>query len=200
MLELTPVAREKIHAALECAAPPRDHLRIEARAGSEGFEYRLAAASTDDLTEDDLILDQGPFRIVVDRQSAGWLEGARLDYRETLLESGFRFDNPNPPPTPTLPSGSRDDLTGSVAEKVRRLLDTEINPAVAAHGGRVALAGVEDGVVYLTFGGGCHGCGLVDVTLKQGIETRIRELLPEIARVVDTTDHAAGENPFYGRV
>jgi len=200
MLELTPVAREKIHAALERAAPPRDHLRIEARAGSEGFEYRLAAASTDDLTEDDLILDQGPFRIVVDRQSAGWLEGARLDYRETLLESGFRFDNPNPPPTPTLPSGSRDDLTGSAAEKVRRLLDTEINPAVAAHGGRVALAGVEDGVVYLTFGGGCHGCGLVDVTLKQGIETRIRELLPEIARVVDTTDHAAGENPFYGRV
>ncbi|HYO46121.1 MAG TPA: iron-sulfur cluster assembly accessory protein [Gemmatimonadota bacterium] len=197
MLELTPVAREKIHAALERTAPPRDHLRIEARAGSEGFEYRLAAASTDDLTEDDLILDQGPFRIVVDRQSAGWLEGARLDYRETLLESGFRFDNPNPPPTPTLPSGSRDDLTGSTAEKVRRLLDTEINPAVAAHGGRVTLAGVEDGVVYLTFGGGCHGCGLVDVTLKQGIETRIKELLPEITRVVDTTDHAAGENPFY---
>ena len=197
MLELTPVAREKIHAALERAAPPRDHLRIEARAGSAGFEYRLAAANRDDLSEDDLVFDQGSFRIVLDRRSAGWLEGARLDYRETLLESGFRFDNPNPPPTPTLPSGSRDDLTGSAAENVRRLLDTEINPAVAAHGGRVTLAGVEDGVVYLTFGGGCHGCGLVDVTLKQGIESRIKELLPEIERVVDTTDHAAGENPFY---
>jgi Fe/S biogenesis protein NfuA len=197
VLELTPIAREKIQVALERAVPARDHLRIEARTGFNGFEYRLAAASGDELADDDLVLDQGAFRIVLDRQSAEWLAGARLDYRETLLESGFRFDNPNPPPTPKLASGSRDDLVGSAAEKVRRLLDTEINPAVAAHGGRVALAGVEDGVVYLTFGGGCHGCGLVDVTLKHGIEARIKELLPEIERVVDTTDHTTGENPFY---
>jgi len=198
MIELTPTAHQKIQAALERAAPPRDHLRIEARVGPQGFEYRLVAASSDDVAEHDLVLDQGSFRIVVDQQSAGWLEGVRLDYRETLLESGFRFDNPNPPPTPTLPSGSREDLTGSTADKVRRLLDSEINPAVAAHGGHVELAGIEDGVVYLSFGGGCQGCGLVDVTLKQGIETRIKELLPEIERVVDTTDHAAGETPFYG--
>ena len=78
-----------------------------------------------------------------------------------------------------------------------RILDSEINPAVAAHGGRVELAGVEDGVVFLRFGGGCHGCGLVDVTLKQGVEARIKELMPEIERVVDTTDHAAGQTPFY---
>lgn len=200
MLELTPIAREKIHSALDRASPPRDHLRIQALAGAAGFEYRLAATSADDLTNDDLVLDQGNFRIVVDRRSAGWLEGARLDYRETLLESGFRFDNPNPPPTPTLPSGSREDLAGSVAENIRRLLDTEINPAVAAHGGRVALAGVEDGVVYLSFGGGCHGCGLVDVTLKQGIEARIKELLPQVTSVVDTTDHATGSTPYYDRV
>jgi Fe/S biogenesis protein NfuA len=197
MLKLTPIAHQKIHAALERAAPPRDHLRIEARAGSQGFEYRLAAASREDVAEHDLVLDQGSFRIVVDQQSAGWLEGARLDYRETLLESGFRFENPNPPPTPTLPSGSREDLIGSTVDKIRRLLDSEVNPAVAAHGGRVELAGIEDGVVYLSFGGGCHGCGLVDVTLKRGIETRIKELLPEIEKVVDTTDHAAGESPFY---
>lgn len=197
MLELTPVAREKIRAALEGAAPPRDHLRIEARPGRAGFEYRLAAAAGDELSEDDLVLDQGGFRIVLDPDSAGWLRGARLDYRDTLIESGFRFENPNPPPSPTIPSGARADLTGTTAEKIRRLLDTEINPAVAAHGGRVELAGVENEVVYLSFGGGCHGCGLVDVTLKQGIETRLKELLPEIERVVDTTDHAAGTNPFY---
>ena len=151
----------------------------------------------DELSDGDLVLDEGRFRIVLDPESAGWLRGSRLDYRETLLESGFQFENPNPPPSPTIPSGARADLTGTTAEKVRRLLESEINPAVAAHGGRVELAGIEEGAVYLSFGGGCHGCGLVDVTLKQGIETRLKELLPEIERVVDTTDHAAGANPFY---
>jgi Fe/S biogenesis protein NfuA len=116
---------------------------------------------------------------------------------DAVLESGFRCSNPNPPPTPALPAGSRDDLTGSVADRARLLLDSEINPAVAAHGGRVELAAIEDGVVYLSFGGGCHGCGLVDVTLKQGVEARIRELVPEIERVVDTTDHAAGQSPCF---
>jgi Fe/S biogenesis protein NfuA len=197
VIELTPVADEKIRSALTSADPPRDHLRIEARPASGGFQYRLAASSSEDLNPDDVVLHREGFRIVLDRQSAEWLEGARLDYRETLMDSGFRFENPNPPPVPAIASGSRDDLSGTTADKVQRLLDTEINPAVAAHGGRVALAGVEHGVVYLSFGGGCHGCGLVDVTLKQGIESRIKELLPEIERVVDTTDHATGETPFY---
>ena len=197
MLELTAAARDRIHRALRRGDPPRDHLRIEARVAAGGFEYKLVAATADDVGADDVLLDRNGFHIVMDRETAGWLDGARLDYRETLLESGFRFDNPNPPPSPALPTGSRDDLTGSAADRVRHLLDTEINPAVAAHGGRVELAGVQDGVVYLSFGGGCHGCGLVDVTLKQGIESRIKELIPEVARVVDTTDHATGENPFY---
>ena len=80
---------------------------------------------------------------------------------------------------------------------MQHLLDTELNPAVAAHGGRMSLVGVRDNKVYLTFGGGCHGCGMVDMTLKHGVEARIRELIPEVEEVVDTTDHTSGENPFY---
>jgi Fe/S biogenesis protein NfuA len=197
VLEITPTAHARIRASLESANPPRTHLRIEARAGAKDFEYHLAAAGESDGRDGDTVVDHGSFQVLIDPESAACLAGARLDYRETLLESGFRFDNPNPPPSPALPSGSRDDLRGSAAEKVRLLLESEINPAVAAHGGRVELAAVEDGVVYLSFGGGCHGCGLVDVTLKQGVEARIRELVPEIERVVDTTDHAAGQTPFY---
>ena len=197
MIELTPAAHSRIRTALERADPPRTHLRIEARPGAKGLDYRLAAVDEADVTEDDAVLEQGGFRIVVDADSASWISGARIDYLETLLESGFRFDNPNSPPTPALPSGARADLTGSVADRVRLLLDSEINPAVAAHGGRIELAGIEDGVVYLSFGGGCHGCGLVDVTLKQGVEARLRELVPEIQGVVDTTDHATGRNPYY---
>ena len=197
MLDITPAARDRIRAALEAADPPRSHVRIHASPGAKGFEYRIAAADPSERAPDDTVLSFDTFHVLIDPDSGGWLAGARLDYRETLLERGFRFDNPNPPPTPSLPTGARNDLTGSVADRVRFLLDTEINPAVAAHGGRVELAGIDAGIVYLSFGGGCHGCGLVDVTLKQGIEARPRELVPEIEQVVDTTDHAAGANPFY---
>jgi Fe/S biogenesis protein NfuA len=84
-----------------------------------------------------------------------------------------------------------------VALAVRQLLDEEINPAVAAHGGSVALLEVRDQRAYIQLGGGCQGCGMADVTLKQGIEVRIRERIPEIVEVVDTTDHAGGSNPYY---
>jgi Fe/S biogenesis protein NfuA len=82
-------------------------------------------------------------------------------------------------------------------EKVQALLDTSINPAVAGHGGFVTLIDVKDHTVYIQMGGGCQGCGAADVTLKAGIERMITEELPEITEVLDSTDHAAGQNPYY---
>jgi IscR-regulated protein YhgI len=82
--------------------------------------------------------------------------------------------------------------------RVQYLLETAINPAVAGHGGVVSLVDVKDRMVYLQMGGGCQGCGMADVTLKQGIETMIREELPEVVDIIDVTDHAAGENPYSG--
>ena len=81
--------------------------------------------------------------------------------------------------------------------KVQDLIDNMINPAVAGHGGFVDLIDVKDGKVYLQMGGGCQGCGAADVTLKSGIERLIKEELPEVEEVLDTTDHASGTNPFY---
>ena len=83
-----------------------------------------------------------------------------------------------------------------IRAKIQDLLDTAINPAVAGHGGVVSLVDVRDKMVYLQMGGGCQGCGMADVTLKQGIETMIREELPEVADIIDVTDHAGGENPY----
>jgi Fe/S biogenesis protein NfuA len=80
--------------------------------------------------------------------------------------------------------------------KVQCLLETAINPAVAGHGGVVSLVDVKDRMVYLQMGGGCQGCGMADVTLKQGIETMIREEVPEVVEILDVTDHAAGQNPY----
>jgi Fe/S biogenesis protein NfuA len=84
-----------------------------------------------------------------------------------------------------------------IREKVQQLLEREINPALGSHGGWVQLIDVKKNSVYLRLGGGCQGCGAADMTLKQGIERAIRETIPEVGEILDTTDHAAGRNPYY---
>jgi len=82
-------------------------------------------------------------------------------------------------------------------QRVQQVLDSVINPAVASHGGMVSILDVANNTVYLQFGGGCQGCGMVGVTLKYGVERSIREEVPEIGEILDTTDHASGRNPYY---
>jgi Fe/S biogenesis protein NfuA len=109
-----------------------------------------------------------------------------VDYIDNGLHgSGFKIDNPNPV------------WTDPLALRVQELIDERINPGVGAHGGHVELLDIKDNTVYVRLGGGCQGCGMVDVTLRQGIEALIREEIPEILQVVDTTDHASGQNPYY---
>jgi NFU1 iron-sulfur cluster scaffold homolog, mitochondrial len=100
----------------------------------------------------------------------------------------------NPPPA--VPEG--DLLPPDVLrEKIQRVLDDQINPGVASHGGYVELLDVADNNVFLRMGGGCQGCGAADVTLKMGVERLLREEVPQIQNVFDSTDHAAGSNPYY---
>ena len=200
MLDLciTDEARTRIADALAQQEPAKTALRLEATTnGTAEFSYGMRLVGDEDVRVDDVVVESNGIRVVVDPSSARNLEGARIDYEEGVLRSGFSFDNPNKPKIPQLGEGPRADLSGPTAEKVERLINTEINSAVAAHGGKVHFVGVKDNRAYLSFGGGCHGCGMVDVTLKQGIESRIKELVPEIQEVVDVTDHSAGENPFY---
>ena len=92
---------------------------------------------------------------------------------------------------------ARPGLATPAGEAVRAVLDNQVNPAVASHGGYIALVDVQEDTVYIRLEGGCQGCGMADVTLKQGIEGQIRRAVPEIARVLDVTDHAGGTNPYY---
>ncbi len=85
----------------------------------------------------------------------------------------------------------------AVKQKVQKIINDMINPAIAGHGGFVEVLDVKDNTVYLMLGGGCQGCGMVNVTLKQGIEATLREEIPQIAGVIDQTDHAGGTNPYY---
>ncbi len=88
-------------------------------------------------------------------------------------------------------------VDAKVKGRVQEILDREVNPAVAAHGGVIRLLDVKNYHVYVQLGGGCQGCGMADVTLKQGIESLLKERIPEIVGVVDQTDHAGGSNPYY---
>jgi Fe-S cluster biogenesis protein NfuA len=87
--------------------------------------------------------------------------------------------------------------TAELRRRVQQVLDTMINPAVASHGGVVSLLDVNNNTIFLEFGGGCQGCGMVSVTLKYGVERAIRDEVPEVGEILDTTDHASGRNPYY---
>jgi Fe/S biogenesis protein NfuA len=186
MVTISDQARSKILGLMK--AEKRDHLAlrfgVQGRRGGE-FVYRLAFVEESDRAPNDMVVDAGGFQVYVDAQSAPSLEGASIDYVEGPRESGFKIDNPNPV------------WSDPTAQAVQQVLDSEINPAVAAHGGYVTLIDVRDGIAYIALGGGCQGCGMVDVTLKQGIEVRVREVVPQIREIIDTTDHAGGRNPYY---
>jgi Fe-S cluster biogenesis protein NfuA len=101
-----------------------------------------------------------------------------------------------PPPTPAgeSPSATNDD---ELYERVATVFDQQVNPMVARHGGRVELIDVQDATVLLRMGGGCQGCGMADVTLRQGIEGMLAQFVPEVKGIVDITDHSAGASPYF---
>lgn len=106
------------------------------------------------------------------------------------------MDNPNAPASPEM-EAPKGDLSGPLADQVQQVLSEQINPAVAGHGGAAELVSVDGSVAYLRLMGGCQGCGMAQVTLKQGIERILLEAIPELTGVVDVTDHQSGSDPYY---
>jgi Fe/S biogenesis protein NfuA len=165
--------------------------------GDGEFTYGTAFMRVDSAIDTDLIHDDGSLPVVVAEADAPNLAGASLTTSKNLMKPGLTIENPNSP-SPSISSGMvQGDLTGSVAEKVIKVLNEAINPSIASHGGRAELVAVEESIAYVRLGGGCQGCGMASVTLSQGIETTITDLVPEISKVIDVTDHASGDNPFY---
>ncbi|MGH9097109.1 MAG: NifU family protein [Acidimicrobiales bacterium] len=142
---------------------------------------------------------QGDLKIVVPADSIANMTGAVLDVNSDGGETGMVIINPNQPPVVASPAmtGPPADLSGDVAQRVLQVLEAQINPSIAAHGGRADLVAVQDDAAYLRLSGGCAGCGMATVTLSQGIEVALRESVPEITKVIDVTDHASGTNPYY---
>jgi Fe/S biogenesis protein NfuA len=177
-------------------APDTLGLRIEVT-GVRGadFTYDLSFDPLDEAAEDDVITDHSGLPVIVPAASVGDLRGATLDLPTAEGQGGLVLRNPNRPETPTL--GEIMELSGTVEEKVQTLLDRQVNPAIAAHGGFARLEKVDAGTAFVTMGGGCQGCAMSALTLREGIEKAILANIPEITEVADATDHGAGENPFY---
>ena len=186
MLVITEAAKEKIQSVMDSQGRGQDGLRlgiVGRRMAS--FQYSLGLVESGQEADDDVVFDAGDFKVYMDPGSASSLEGVTIDYVENIQGSGFKIDNPNPL------------WSDPQHAAVQELFDTRINPNLAGHGGFVDLLEVKEDTVYVRLGGGCQGCGMVDVTLKHGIVAMIKEEFPEIDNVIDTTDHASGQNPYY---
>jgi Fe/S biogenesis protein NfuA len=131
-------------------------------------------------------------KVVIPQRDLELLQGATLDHTET---QGLVIRNPNRPSAPVV-----DGLTAgdALSAEIEALVLGEVNPALAAHGGFVTYVGHDgEGTVYMTMGGGCHGCSMSKLTMLDGVQTMLSEQIPSVERVRDLTDHSTGENPFY---
>jgi Fe/S biogenesis protein NfuA len=159
--------------------------------GTPSADCELTFCERGDLRGNEWTVECAGFELHVDGDSVQWLDTAQIDYLPTATGGELNIRAPKI-------KGDIPEADAGLVERVRYVIDAEINPQIAAHGGRIALLEVSsDGVVVLQFGGGCHGCGMVDVTLKQGVEKTLRARVPEITAVRDATDHSSGDKPYY---
>ena len=165
--------------------------------GAKGVEYTYDL-SFEDLAEveaDHAKYTVGDLVVAIPNESIELMVGAELDLPKTPGQGGLVIRNPN---RPNPLRGPDIELSGTVEEKVTQLLEQSVNPMLASHGGYATLERVEDdSIVFVTMGGGCQGCAASAATLREGIQRAILEAIPEVTEVRDTTDHDAGENPFY---
>ncbi len=154
-------------------------------------QYDLALIEESEKESGDQVYEQGGFEVVVPQSSVDLLQGATVDWVESMQGSGFKVENPN-----IVPIGEG-LAEGPLADRVKQVIEMQVNPAIASHGGSVTLIEVREDVVYLEMMGGCQGCGMAAVTLAQGIRRIIMENVPDVRDIVDVTNHDAGANPYY---
>lgn len=186
MLTFTDLAKEKLEEFATGSDEPFLALRIEITGrGPKGFQYDLQLIPPRNSIDSDEEFEVEGWTVLIAQASRPYMDGVTLGFRETLMGGGFHFENPNPL------------WLDELAQRVQQVIDEEVNPAVASHGGNVMLVDVVDGEAIVAFGGGCQGCAAVEATLKDGVQKMICEKIPEISAVSDVTDHSAGTNPFY---
>lgn len=194
MIQIDETAASYFRKLLEQQGLPGLAIRMRAEApGTPRGDCKLEFCEAEEIGGDDYQIDQDGFALIVDARSMPFLEAAEISYAATATGGELKIRAPRLKTAAPAPGAS-------LVERVQYVLDAEINPGVAAHGGKVSLVEVRaDGAVVLRLGGGCQGCGSADATLKHGIERTLKAQIPEITAVIDATDHAHGERPYYQR-
>ncbi len=183
MLTFTDAARARVRSFLADFGDGALRISLEEGASPLAPQFELDLVEPGDHAGDDVLLETGDFDVYLEAASAPRLEGAIVDFRDGAFEVGL--------------GGAAPVVGGELADRVARVIEERVNPGIAAHGGRISLVGVHENVAWVRMSGGCQGCGLAAVTLRQGVERMLREAVPEILGVRDVTDHAGGRNPFY---
>lgn len=194
MIHISDTAQTHFRKLIEREALPGLGVRLSAvDPGTARADARLEFSEPRDLAGDEWAVDCDGFTVYVDADSVAWLDGAEIDY--VTQGAGWQLTIKAPKIKGQAPAES-----ASLVERVRWVVENEVNPQLASHGGKVAVQEVSaDGVVLLRFGGGCQGCGMADVTLKQGIEKTLMGRVPGITAVRDATDHDSGHAPYIPR-
>ncbi|TXI46392.1 MAG: NfuA family Fe-S biogenesis protein [Lysobacter sp.] len=194
MIQISESAQTHFRRLIEREALPGLGVRLSAlHPGTPRADVRLEFAEPADLHGDEWAVDCEGFTLWLDASSVSYLDGAEIDYAQQATGGQLQIRAPKI-------KGEAPGEASSLVERVRWVVEREINPQLAQHKGHVTVREVTaDGVVILNFGGGCHGCGMADVTLKQGIEKTLLEKVSGVIAVRDATDHASGAAPYIAR-
>jgi Fe/S biogenesis protein NfuA len=189
------MAREQILAAMSMEGSTAQGLRLTVKhAGTRNQTYGLSLVEKSALDVNDVVVTVDGIRVFLEKHNIAFVDGATIDFLPGPNGSGFKIESPYKPTAVEIPTNPP---TGPMADAVLKVIREQVIPSVASHGGYVSLVDIRDDVVFVRFGGGCQGCGMADVTLKQGVATMIKKAVPGVKDVLDITDHANGANPYY---
>jgi len=194
IVDITPAALAKL-VELRAEEPEADSLGLRlGLASAPGEEFRYDLSFDEYLTAEfsDEVRTHDGLKVIIPGRDVELLQGAVLDHTDT---QGLVIRNPNRPAGPVVDGLTSDD---SLSAEIEAMVSTEVNPALAAHGGFVSYVGHDgEGTAYLTMGGGCHGCSMSRLTMLDGVQTMLVEAIEGVERVKDLTDHTTGEKPYY---
>lgn len=192
MITISEAAQEHFRRLLAGQEEPDTGIRVfVVNPGTSHAECGVSYCPPDAIEDTDTELKFDGFSAFIDEDSTPYLEEAEIDYSKEQTGGQLTLKAPNA-------KARKVDENAPATDRIRYYLESEINPELANHGGQVSLVKfTESGIAVLQFGGGCQGCGMVDVTLKEGIEKTLIERVPEVKGVKDVTEHAEGENPYY---
>lgn len=199
MITFTDKARQMVSSYLDESEGEFEALRVRMVGSPMEPEFELSLIGADEVSGEDTSLEAEGIVVVVEKAQAPNIDGAKIDFVERVNESGFEVTpatrTPSAPDTSS--DGPTEKPTGEFAERIQGVLDDRVNPAIAAHGGSIDLVGVDGTEITLLMSGGCQGCAMSRLTLRQGVEKILQDEVPEITAIHDATDHASGTNPYF---